>query len=77
MMRKVVGLGRLVVESIVREILRLPPTMAHFRHHSDTFQALEMPEMTIEARSWLGQARLVFFDYRLLGQWPDERLYGP
>ena len=54
LLRKVVGLGRLVVESVVRELLRLGPATVHFQHHSDCFQALETAKKTIDSCSRLG-----------------------
>ncbi len=64
--RKVVGLGQLVVESVVRELLRLGPATVHFQHHLDCFQALETAKKTIEARSWLGRVDLAHLEVRLL-----------
>ena len=75
-MRKVAGLGRLVVESVVREVLRLAPMMVNLQHHLDCFRALEMAKKAIEARYWLGQVHLAYLEDRLLRPWIDEWLPG-
>jgi hypothetical protein len=70
-----VGIGRLVVKSVVRELLRLAPATVHLQHHLDCFQALDTAKIAIEAPSWLGRVRLVYLEDRLLQQWHDEWLH--
>ena len=64
------GLGRLVVESVDQELLRLGPA-------SDCFQALETAKKTSEARSRLGGVELAHLEVcLLLRRWNDGWLPG-
>jgi hypothetical protein len=79
-LRKIRGLGGLVVESVARELLRLSPTMAHFRQHLDCFLALERPEITIEALAWLRRVQLLYLEELMpdngrMSGFKDRRLF--